>query len=75
MSSHFQNNLITAKQLSDILGLSTRQIFRLDSSGKIPAAKRIGGAVRWSANEIYQWIEAGTPSREDWEKIRHDSGW
>ena len=59
--------LLSAKALAKILSLSKRQIFRLNSCGKIPAPIRIGGAVRWSAEEISAWLAAGAPDRRTWE--------
>ncbi len=60
------NALLDAANLSKILSLSKRQIFRLNSCGKIPAPIRIGGAVRWSAEEISAWLKAGAPDRKTW---------
>jgi predicted DNA-binding transcriptional regulator AlpA len=61
------NQLLNAKALGQILALSKRQIFRLNSCGKIPAPIRIGGAVRWSGQEIADWLAAGAPDRETWQ--------
>lgn len=62
--------LLTAKSLGEMLSLSKRQIFRLNSCGKIPAPIRIGGAVRWSAEEISAWLVAGAKDRKTWEAMR-----
>jgi predicted DNA-binding transcriptional regulator AlpA len=59
--------LLTAKTLGQILSLSKRQVHRLNSLGKIPVPLRIGGAVRWSAEEISAWLAAGAPDRKLWE--------
>lgn len=64
--------LLTAKQLGGMLRLSKRQIFRLNSCGKIPAPVRIGGAVRWSEDEIIEWLKAGAPARKTFGAIRKD---
>ena len=61
------DRLLTAKALGEMLSLSKRQIFRLNSCGKIPAPLRIGGAVRWSADEILAWLAALAPDRQTWE--------
>jgi len=63
--------LLTAKDLGQKLSLSKRQIFRLNSCGKIPAPIRIGGAVRWSAEEISAWLAAGAKDRQTWEAIKN----
>lgn len=59
-----------AKTFGQQLSLSKRQIFRLNSCGKIPAPLRIGGSVRWASNEISAWLEAGAPDRRTWEAMR-----
>lgn len=59
--------LLNAKALGQMLSLSKRQIFRLNSAGKIPKPIRIGGAVRWHAEEIAAWLGAGAPDRRTWE--------
>jgi len=62
--------LINAKTLGRLLALSKRQIFRLNSCGKIPAPIRIGGSVRWSAAEISAWLAAGAPDRKTFEAMQ-----
>lgn len=66
--------LLSAKSLGQRLSLSKRQIFRLNSSGKIPAPVRIGGAVRWSAQECSDWLAAGAPDRKTWEQMKRGNG-
>ena len=62
--------LLTAKQLGAKLNLSKRQIFRLNSSGKLPAPIRIGGSVRWAEGTIAAWLKAGAPVRENFEAMQ-----
>lgn len=62
--------LITAKALGQRLSLSKRQIFRLNSCGKIPAPIRIGGSVRWAESTIIKWLAAGAPDRKTFEAIQ-----
>jgi predicted DNA-binding transcriptional regulator AlpA len=68
------NHLLTAKALGQMLSLSKRQIFRLNSCGKIPSPVRIGGAVRWSAQDISDWLAAGAPDRRAWEATKQVRG-
>ena len=65
------HRLISAKELARMLSLSKRQVFRLNSCGKIPAPIRIGGAVRWSAEEISAWLAAGAPDRRTWDAMKN----
>ena len=65
--------LLTAKTLGQKLSLSKRQIFRLNSCGKIPAPIRIGGSVRWVESTITEWLRMGAPDRETFE-VMQDTG-
>lgn len=65
------HQLLSAKMLGEMLSLSKRQIFRLNSCGRIPTPLRIGGAVRWSAEEISAWLAAGAPDRKRWETLKN----
>ncbi len=62
--------LLNAKSLGQLLALSKRQVFRLSSCGKIPKPLKIGGSVRWSAEEISKWLAAGAPDRKTWEIVK-----
>ncbi|RKY07332.1 MAG: hypothetical protein DRP56_05845 [Planctomycetota bacterium] len=67
-----QNNqaniqLMAAKQLGLLLALSKRQVFRLNSCGKIPAPFRIGGALRWRQSDIELWQSLNCPDRATFE--------
>ncbi|MBS0263432.1 MAG: helix-turn-helix domain-containing protein [Planctomycetes bacterium] len=53
--------LITARQLADKLQISTRTLWRMLSAERLPAPIRVGGIVRWRANDIERWISAGCP--------------
>jgi len=58
---------ISARELADLLGISMRQVWRLNSAGKLPRPVRIGGSVRWNRQEIMDWFEAGCPDRKTWD--------
>ena len=59
-----QDKLLSAEAVGTMLSLSRRQIFRLNSCGKIPKPIRIGGVVRWSEKSISEWLAAGAPDRK-----------
>ena len=76
MKSHMQSQessssqfiAISAKQLSQLLGVSLRQVWRLNATAKLPRPIRIGGSVRWNRAEVIQWFsEAGCPDHQTWE--------
>lgn len=62
--------LLTAKALGQLLSLSKRQIFRLNSCGKLPAPIRIGGSIRWAESTIAEWLDAGAPDRKTFEAMK-----
>ena len=71
MATNQQNDkLLTAKAVGEMLSLSKRQIFRLNSCGKIPGPIRIGGSVRWAESTIAQWLQAGAPDRKTFESMQ-----
>jgi predicted DNA-binding transcriptional regulator AlpA len=51
--------LVDVVGLAELLGVSERQINRLDSGGKIPASIALGRCKRWSVAEVKEWIAAG----------------
>lgn len=65
---------LNAKEFGLLIGLSKRQIFRLNTCGKIPKPLKIGGSVRWIASEIDSWLAAGAPDRKTWEAIKQQGG-
>ena len=70
MTEQITEKLLTAKNLGQMLSLSKRQIFRLNSSGKLPAPIRIGGSVRWAESTIAAWLNAGAPDRKTFEAMQ-----
>jgi len=66
--------LLTAKAVGEMLSLSKRQIFRLNSCGKIPKPIRICGSVRWAESTIAQWLKAGAPDRKSFEALQQAGG-
>ena len=49
-------------------GVSLRAWRRWDASGRIPRAVAIGRLKRWRRNELEAWVEAGCPSRDEWDR-------
>ena len=66
--------LLSAKALGQMLSLSKRQVFRLNSCGKLPAPIRIGGSVRWAESTIAKWLKAGAPDRKSFEAMQQTGG-
>lgn len=58
---------VSASDLAKMLGVSLRQVWRLNSAGKLPKPIKLGGSVRWNRQEIMDWFEVGCPDRRTWE--------
>ena len=54
--------LLDVKAVADLLGCSTRHVYRLSDGGKMPPPVKLGSLVRWSRSAIEEWIDAGCPS-------------
>jgi excisionase family DNA binding protein len=65
-----QRIVLTAAEMAEKLRISQRHLWALNSSGRLPRPIRLGRAVRWSMSEIEDWLTAGAPTREQWEKMR-----
>jgi excisionase family DNA binding protein len=62
--------LIDTNQVAKLLKVSARTVWRMEHSGEMPKAIRIGKAVRWGYDEINAWVGAGCPSAEQWKSQR-----
>lgn len=51
--------LISADELSKMLRISKRTLWRLLSAGRLPRPVRFGGSVRWRLSDVKSWIEHG----------------
>ena len=61
-----------AKEAAQLLGISERHLWALNSSGRLPQPVRLGRSVRWRRQELLAWLEAGCPSRDRWEAMSGD---
>lgn len=57
--------LVDVRSVAEMLGVSSRQVYRLADAGRMPQPIKLGGAVRWSRRAIVEWIDAGCPPQED----------
>ena len=62
--------LLTAEAVGKLLSVSTRSVWRLAASHRLPAPVVVGRRKRWRRAELLDWIEAGLPSRGEWEGLR-----
>lgn len=54
--------LLSAESVAQMLQVSVRTVWRLRSSGQLPHPVQVGGSIRWRADEVCAWIEAGCPA-------------
>ena len=59
--------LLSVRELANRMKVSTRHVWSLLSSGRLPEPVRVGRSVRWRADDIDQWIRLGCPNREKFE--------
>lgn len=59
--------LLSVKDVARTLSLSARSVWKLLSSGRLPQPVRLGRSVRWRADELTAWMDAGCPPRDRWE--------
>ena len=52
-----ETELLTVRDVSRALKVSTRQIWKLLAGGRMPKPIRIGRSVRWPVAVIERWID------------------
>lgn len=62
--------LIDSREVARLLNVSSRHVYRLNDSGRMPPPIRIGNAVRWSLEMIQTWVMAGCPVDPAWRSRR-----
>lgn len=55
--------LIGPGEVAELLGCSTRHVYRLVDMGKLPRPRKLGALVRWPLVEIRKWVEDGCPTQ------------
>ncbi|MGL4463837.1 MAG: helix-turn-helix transcriptional regulator [Planctomycetia bacterium] len=65
------SGILDVEMLGVHINRAYRTVSEWDAAGKLPAHRRDpAGRKYWVRSEIDAWIEAGMPSRKDWEKLR-----
>jgi hypothetical protein len=60
----------SVSELSELTGISERQLRRLDADRHIPGRVTCGRRVLYLAETVREWIRLGMPDRERWEAQR-----
>ncbi len=55
--------LIRSKELTQLVGLSRSQVYRLERAGKFPRRRQLGpNSVAWVLSEVLAWCETRAPA-------------
>lgn len=76
-TTHLQSSerlAVPARQVANLLSISERHVWALDSSGRLPRPNRLGRSVRWNITELRDWQDAGCPTRDRWEQMKAAAG-
>jgi excisionase family DNA binding protein len=58
------SRLLSVESVAELLDVSKRHVYRLSDAGRMPRPIKLGGAVRWDAAAIADWIAAGCPQTQ-----------
>jgi predicted DNA-binding transcriptional regulator AlpA len=62
---------VDARGAAALLGISRAQFYRLHSAGRLPLPVYLGTrAPRWIVQELRDWLTAGCPDRQTWQRTR-----
>ena len=53
--------MFTVDDVADLLRCSSRTVYRLTDSGRVPRPVKLGSLVRWPRESIEDWIAQGCP--------------
>lgn len=54
--------MLDVRTVAEMLGCSTRHVYRLSDSGRMSAPVKLGALSRWPADSIREWIGQGCKS-------------
>lgn len=58
--------MLTVRDVAAALRISTRQVWKLLASGRLPTCVRLNRSVRWPAQRLNDWMNAGCPPLAEW---------
>lgn len=61
---------LAAGEVAVLLGVSTRHVWAMHSAAQLPRPVKLGHSTRWNRLELEQWLAAGAPPRDRWERER-----
>lgn len=60
---------VGAADAARMIGLSRSSWLGLVSSGRAPGAIRLGRRLVWRVGELSDWLKAGAPNRDAWDRM------
>jgi excisionase family DNA binding protein len=54
---------LTAREVAELLGVSTETVLRWTRRGDLPAIRLPGGAIRYRADSLEEWLSVRATSR------------
>lgn len=54
--------LISVRKVAELLGCSSRHIYRLCDAGKMPRPIKLGTLVKWRRSELVKWLDSNCPA-------------
>lgn len=77
MNSESGNNgdalLLSAAKAAGLLGVSRSLFYGLHSSGRLgPLPIKLGSRSLWRRAELAEWVRAGCPGREQWQRKKNE---
>ena len=59
--------LLNVKEVTAMLNISQRHLWRMKATGKFPKSVKVGECVRWLLSDIEAWLEMECPSQRQFE--------
>ena len=53
--------MLDVRAVAELLGCSTRHVYRLADSGRMPRPVKLGALVRWPRAALEKWLAEGCP--------------
>ena len=63
MSAENTTFMLTVQDVATLLNCSSRTVYRLADSGRMPRPIKLGALVRWPKVVVEQWVAAGCPDQ------------
>lgn len=62
--------LLSVDNAAKLLGIGRTHFYALHSSGRLgPMSIQLGRRTLWNRQELAKWVDAGCPSRQEWQQI------